>query len=119
IGRAQSLRHALLDAGIAFEDVRIPMTEWPAKRSDPAFAGPYRGLPTLRWGEATIAETMAIASFLARKLGQYDGLADVAIAELEAVVSNAYLEMIRGVAELIWTDAINVGIDLPRAVPRH
>src|SRR5262245_28398228 len=74
VGRAQSLRHALSDAGIVFEDVRIPMTEWPARRDDPTFAGPYRGLPTLRWGDATVAETLAIASFVARRLGQYNGL---------------------------------------------
>jgi glutathione S-transferase len=119
IGRAQSLRHALLDAGIAFEDVRIPMKEWPAKRDDPTFAGPYRGLPTLRWGDATVAETFAIAGFVARRLGQYNGLSDKRIAELEGIVSNAYLEGIRCVAELIWTDSVNSGIELAVSVPRH
>jgi glutathione S-transferase len=119
VGRAQSLRHVLADAGVAFEDVRIEVADWPRRREDPSFAGPYRGLPTLSWNDATIAETLVIATFLARTLGQYDGLSAVAIARLEAIASNAYLEVCRGVAELIWSDVANPGINLSLAAPRQ
>jgi hypothetical protein len=40
-GRAQPLRHALADAEVAFEDVRIDVSDWPRHRGDPTFAGPF------------------------------------------------------------------------------
>jgi glutathione S-transferase len=118
LGRVQPLRHALADADVSFEDVRVPMAQWPQLRTDAAAAGPFRGLPTLRWGDATIAETLPIATFLARRLGQYDGKDDVAIAGLEAISSHCYLEVLMRIGDLIWADRVYPGVDLDRAAPR-
>ena len=118
LGRAQPLRHALADAGVAFEDVRVPMTEWPQLRTDAAAAGWFRGLPTLRWDDVTIAETLPIAGFLSRRLGHHDGRDDAAIAWLEAVSSHAYLEVLLRVGDMLWADLVYPGADLGRAIPR-
>jgi glutathione S-transferase len=119
LGRAQPLRHALADADVPFEDVRVPVAHWPQLRTDAAAAGPFRGLPTLQWGDATIAETLPIATFLGRRLGQYDGLDDVAIARLEAIASHCYLEVQLRIGDLIWADLSYPGVDLGRAAPRQ
>jgi glutathione S-transferase len=119
VGRAQPLRHALADAAVAFDDVRIPLSQWPERREDPGFAGPYRGLPTLSWGPAIVAETLPIASFLARRLGHYDGLDDAAVAGLEAVCSNCYIEVTLRTGELIWAELLYPGFDLASALPLH
>src|SRR5687768_17094986 len=92
LGRAQPLRHALIDAGVAFDDVHVSMSDWSQHKADPAFAGPFGGLPTLSSGGAVVAAALPIASCLGRRLGQYDGLEDAAIARLEAISSNCYLE---------------------------
>jgi glutathione S-transferase len=117
-GRAQPLRHALADADVPFEDVRVPMAEWPRVRTDARAAGPFSGLPTLSWDGKTLAETLPIATFLGRRLGHYDGLDDVAIAELEAVSSHAYLEILMRAGDLLWADRVYPGVDLTRAAPR-
>lgn len=117
VGRAQPLRHALADSGLAFSDLHVPLWEWPATKEDPSLAGPFAGLPALSWGEDVVAETLPIASFLARRLGHYQGLSDVEIARLEAVCSNCYTEVLLRLGELIWADLIYPGGDLARAVP--
>jgi hypothetical protein len=117
LGRAQPLRHALIDAGVAFEDVRVPMAEWSQHKADPTFAGPFGGLPTLGFGGATVAETLPIASFLGRRLGHYDGLEDAAIARIEAISSNCYIEIMLRCGELLWADYIYPGTDIRSAFP--
>lgn len=117
VGRAQPLRHALADAAVAFDDVRVPLAQWPQHKEDPDFAGPYGGLPTLTWGPVTLAETLPIASFLARRLGHYEGLDDAAIAHLEGICSSCYVEVTLRIGELIWADLIYPGADLASSVP--
>lgn len=119
VGRAQSLRHALADAGVAHEDVRIALSDWAKHREDRGFAGPYRGLPALSCDGETIAETLPIASFLARRLGHHEGLSDLAIARLDGICSNAYIELVVRAAELVWADLLHPGIDLSVAFPRR
>src|SRR4051812_30597352 len=94
-GRVQPLRHALVDAAVEFDDIHVAIEDWPQRRSDADVAGPYRSLPTLTWQGALVAETLPIASFLARRLGHYDARDDVAVSQLEGVVSVAYLEIIQ------------------------
>ena len=118
VGRAQALRHALAASGVDFEDVRIPMSDWARVKEDVGLAGPYRGLPTLQCGSTTLAETLPIASFLARKLGQYDGMTDARMAQLEALCSVAYLDVIRPAAEGIWADVLYPGVDQSASYPR-
>ena len=116
-GRAQPLRHVLADAGVPFDDVRVPLAAWPAHQDDPAFGGPYGALPTLTWGAATVAETLPIASFLARRLGHRDGLDDAAVARRDAVCSHAYLEVMLRVADLLYAEFLFPGAEPLRALP--
>ena len=115
-GRVQALRHALVDAGIELDDVRTALEDWPQRRNDVVFGGPYRSLPTLTWEGALIAETLPIASFLARRLGHYDGRDDVAVAQLEGIVSVAYLEIIQPAGDVIYADLMWPGADLARGL---
>ena len=119
VGRAQPLRHALADAAVSFDDLRIPLSQWPQHKEDPDFAGPYGGLPTLSWGTVTVAETLPIASFLARRLGHHEGLDDAAIGRLEGICSNCYIEVTLRIGEIVWADLRYPGGDLARAFRRH
>jgi glutathione S-transferase len=106
-GRAQPIRHALHDAKVAFEDIQLSLAEWPEHRENPAFAGAYLGLPTLTWDDDTVTETLPIASFVAKRLGEYRELTDAEIAYREAVCSNCYIELCLRLGELIWSSAIH------------
>jgi glutathione S-transferase len=117
-GRAQGLRHALLDASVQFEDVRATLATWPPHKEDGAFAGPFGSLPTLTWGADFVTETLPIASYLARRLGHYEGLDAAAIGRLESVTSCAFLDVVLRVGEIYWADALFPGVDLAKAVPR-
>ena len=117
LGRVQALRHALLDAGIAHEDLQIPLEKWPEHKADTAIAGPFGGLPTLSWDEGFISETLPIATFLAKRLGHYEGLSDIQIAFHESIISNCYVEGICRLGELVWSDLIYPGVDLKASLP--
>jgi glutathione S-transferase len=118
-GRAQALRNALSGAGISFEDVRVTLATWPSHREDPGFGGLFAALPTLTWDGGTISETLAIASFVAKRLGHYDALSAVEIAKQEAVVSCAYLDVVRSLAEFLWAPALYPGVDVAALAPRR
>lgn len=111
VGRAQALRHALLDTGLRFDDVQLDLMAWHGGTLERGLGGRYHGLPVLVWNDAVISETLPIASFLARELGEYDGLSSVEIARREAISSNCYLELIIRLGELIWCDAMYPGAD--------
>ena len=115
-GRAQALRHALADSGIHFEDLRLPLADWAAHRIDPAFSGSQRALPTLSWGEAFVAETLPISTFLAKRLGHYQGLDDVAVAGCEAIVSSVYMDLMLRLVEVIRADLLHPGADPVRSL---
>ena len=111
-GRAQPLRNALLHARLPFHDQRVTLEQWTVLRSHGEHAGPYASLPSFTWGADTIAETLAIAGFLSRKLGDYDALSPAQIAQLEAISSNCYLEVLQRAGELIWADLMYPGTEL-------
>jgi glutathione S-transferase len=115
-GRAQALRHALADRHLVFEDMRIPVSEWGQRREDVAFAGPFRALPTLTWGNVTVAETLPIASFIAKRSGHYEGLTDGAIARIEAICSCCYIDVTLRLADLVRADLVYPGADGARAL---
>ena len=117
-GRAQALRNALSTADIPFEDVRVTLATWPPHREDPAFGGWFASLPTLTWNGDTIAETVSIASYVAKRLGHYDGLAAAEIAKHEAVVSCSYLDIVRSLADLLWVPVLYPGADVATSTPR-
>jgi glutathione S-transferase len=79
--RGQALRFALVDGGVAFEDERIPVEELPAFRervaTEPGHGGPFGSLPVLSWRGQEVAQTLAVASFLAAEL-DLDGGSDIA-----------------------------------------
>lgn len=127
LGRAQALRDVLYeaasaDAGIRFSEVRVPLAEWRSHNTDPSFAGPFQSLPTLTWGADTLAEALAIAAFLSRQLGHYDGLSAAQIARLEAIVSCCYVDVTVMVGMAIWGEVLFPGTTVEagaeRIVPR-
>jgi len=100
-GRAQPIRNALVDAGIAFEDQRLAVgPSWRALKEQ-ADGGPFGSLPVLEWGDDRIAQALPIAGYVARRAGQYDGLDAMGIARLEMVASVAYLDVIGEVAMML------------------
>ena len=117
-GRAQALRHALADAGVAFEDRQVTIAEWPAYKGDSAFAGPFGSLPTLAWGPVTVAETLPIATFLARRVGQCDGIDEALIAPREGICSCCYLDVTLRIGDLLWSDVLYPGSDLAKSSQR-
>jgi glutathione S-transferase len=122
IGRAQALRHALTASGHSFEDLRLPLPEWSTRRKDPRFAGVLRALPTLSWDDSLVSETLPIASFLAKRLGHYEGLDDASVALHEAIVSSTYMDVMLRLVEVIRADVHHPGADpacsLVVALPR-
>jgi glutathione S-transferase len=122
LGRAQALRLTLADRQVAFEDVRPTGLDWPRLREDATFGGPFRALPMLSWGDDHVAETLPIASYIAKRSGQYQGLSDAAIARIEAICSCCLMDVTLRVAEMLRADTAYPGSDAPRAfaglVPR-
>ena len=114
-GRAEPIRLALADAGVAFDDVRVASEHWLTKRVDAAFSGPFRALPTLTWDDAFICETLPLATFVANKLGHHGGLDDIAIARAEAICSSAYLDILVRCGESIYSDMMYPGADVARS----
>jgi glutathione S-transferase len=113
-GRAQPLRHALAAGGVAFEDVRMSLAEWPSHKGDTTFAGSYGALPTLTWDGLLVAEALPIASFVARRLGHYRDLGDDAITRFEGVCSACYVDVMVRAGELLYADLLYPGADLTR-----
>src|SRR5579864_8894928 len=108
LGRAQPIRNALIDAGIAFEDRRVAISPSWRTLKEQAVGGPFGSLPVLEWGDDCVAQALPIAGYVARRLGQYDGLDAMGIARLEMVTSAAYLDIIAELAMMLW---------VPTAVP--
>jgi glutathione S-transferase len=115
VGRAQAIRHSLMDAGVDFEDLRV-RSDWLRHQGDPAFSGSYRALPTLSWGELLVSETLPIASFMARRLGQYAGLDEKSITRHEAFCSSAFLDVVLRLAGIIRADQTYPGADAGQAL---
>jgi glutathione S-transferase len=116
LGRTQALRHALTASGRVFEDLRLPLPEWSTRRTDPRFAGVLRALPTLSWDDSLVSETLPIASFLAKRLGHYEGLDDASVALREAIVSSTYTDIMLRLIEVIRADAHHPGADPARSL---
>jgi len=102
LGRAQPIRNALVDAGVAFEDQRITVSDSWRTLKEQAEGGPFGSLPVLEWGDDHVAQALPIAGYVARRLGQYEGLDAIGIARLEMVASAAYLDVIVELAMMIW-----------------
>jgi glutathione S-transferase len=102
LGRAQPIRNALVDAGIAFEDQRVAISQSWRTLKEQAEGGPFGSLPVLEWKDDCVAQALPIAGYVARRLGQYDGLDAMGIARLEMVASAAYLDVIGELVTMLW-----------------
>lgn len=122
-GRAQAIREFLSDAGIPFQDERVPLSGgalgWPSVRERPELAGPFKALPVLHWGDAQIAETLVIASFLARHVPPSRGLDELALSRLDMICSAAFFDVFYPVAEIIWSSTAFPGCEPETAVRIH
>jgi glutathione S-transferase len=105
LGRAQPIRNALVDVGVAFEDQRITIDpSWRALKEQ-AEGGPFGSLPVLEWADDCVAQAIPIAGYVGRRLGQYEGLDAMGIARLEMITSAAYLDIIVELAMMLWVPA--------------
>jgi glutathione S-transferase len=102
-GRAQPLRYLLADAGVEFQDLLVRWDpSWFEAKEDPAVGGPFGVLPLLQWDDLVLGETLAIAGYLARRLGHYRGRSDEQIARLEMVAASAFLNVLTPAGELLF-----------------
>ncbi len=66
VSRGEECRLALHLAGVAFDDERLPFSDWPARKA----RTPYGGLPTLELpGGVVLAHSNAILTFIGRRWG--------------------------------------------------
>jgi len=65
MGRAETARLILAQAGVTYEDKRIEKEEWPALKA----SLPMGQLPVLEVDGKTIGQSMAIARYCARRFG--------------------------------------------------
>ena len=104
--RGQAIRFALADAGQDFEDVRGPLPEVDAFRAQahrPEVGGPFASLPVLEWDDVEVAQTLAIAGYLERRLGRAKAV-DEELARLDMVTNAAHLDMQVPYSALLWMD---------------
>lgn len=107
--RGQALRFTLSDAGVLFDEVRLPIAEladFRKKASDSAVGGPFASLPILDWDEFRIAQTLAIGSYLADVL--YKPGPDASPEErafLDMIMNAAHLDMQAPYSQLLWLPA--------------
>jgi glutathione S-transferase len=92
-GRGQALRDALTDAEVHFVDERIEIGPGWRTMKEQAEGGPFGSLPVLEWAGDCVGQTLPIAGYISRRLGQYDGLDTACVARLEMVASTAYLDV--------------------------
>jgi len=98
-GRAQALRYALIDAGVAFKDDKIALSQiisgnWFNTKTNPAVAGVFGRLPVLEWNGFQVSQNEAIARYLYHKL-EHGPADDIAKETLSAsITSLAHQDMI-------------------------
>jgi hypothetical protein len=96
------LRYTLVDSALAFEDEHFLLDQrWPAHKATPETTGPFGMLPVLAWNQHRVGQTLAIASYLGRRLGHYESRSPEEIAELEGVTSAAYTDFTNILPELL------------------
>ena len=115
-GRAQPFRYLFAARGIAFTDELVPLSTgadavWPALKEDRSRAGPFHKLPVLHYGERTIAETLVIAAFLHRALGDHSQLSEDDNLRHAMLVSSLSVDVATPIAMLLWAEALYPGAD--------
>ncbi|KAH9508175.1 Glutathione S-transferase 3 [Bulinus truncatus] len=89
-GRAEISRLVLTAAGQTFQDIRLTRDEWTSKKQD----SPFGQLPVLEIDGRKYAQSLAIATYLAREFGLYgqtneDGLAIDQVVQLSVDFSSS------------------------------
>jgi glutathione S-transferase len=116
-GRAQFIRAWLTARGIDFQDERVPLDEgfasWQAMRDDRARVGPFRRLPVLHYGDELVPETIVIAGFLHRELGDAAALDARDNRRHDALLSICNSDLLVPIGMLLWAEMLMTGIDLP------
>ena len=85
-GRGEPARLLLAYGGIKFEDCRLtPAFQDPAEWQKLKPSTPYRSLPLLDWDGTCIAQSMAVARFIARKVG-LAGRNDLEAAQIDEII---------------------------------
>lgn len=102
-GRAQPLRYALHDAGVTYDDELVPFdASWVECKQDPSFSGPFASLPVLVWGDVVLAQTPAIAYFLARTLELGGDGSDLAMARALALCTFGLEDFAAPIFGVLW-----------------
>uniref|UniRef100_A0A915C0I1 Glutathione S-transferase 1 n=1 Tax=Parascaris univalens TaxID=6257 RepID=A0A915C0I1_PARUN len=78
MGRAEIIRLVFAQAGVEFEDIRIEKSDWPALKEKM----PFGQLPVLQEDDRMLAQSTAIATYLAKKFG-LDGADDWEAAKIQ------------------------------------
>ncbi len=102
-GRAQGLRYLLVDAGVEFTDDRVPFDDtWSRRKHELEFGGPFGALPVLRWGETIVAQTEAVALFLARALELAGDGGDYELSMTVALSAFAHQDLLQPALGVLW-----------------
>jgi glutathione S-transferase len=121
-GRAQFLRYYLRARGVPFTDERVPLSAdfsaWAAMRDDRSRAGPFHKLPVLVFDGRLVAETLPIAAFLHRTLGDEANLSADDRVQHEMLLSSLYTDITTQIGTLLWAEVLFPGADL-RAVTKR
>jgi len=107
--RGQALRFALVDSRVDFKDDRVPITQLAAFRRrarQREVGGPFGALPVLDWHGHVVSQTLAIASYLAAKLGYERAVrTPEQRAFFEMISSAAHLDMQVPYSQFLWLPA--------------
>lgn len=104
--RGQALRFALADLDVDFEDERVPtsaLADFKRAVERGEDGGPFGTLPVLRWGDVTVAQTLAVAGYLAVHLGLAEASATPERrAHLDMITSAAHLDLQVPYSFVLW-----------------
>ena len=108
-GRGQFIRAFLLVRGIDFVDERIRLDNfenWYAIRDDRSRTGPLKKLPVLEHKGRLIPETLVIAAYLHRELGDRELFDDELNLRHDVLASTCYVDLMMPLGTLIWASLL-------------
>ena len=108
-GRAQFIRAFLLVRGVDFVDERIKLDNfdnWYAIRDDRTRTGPMQKLPVLEHKGRLIPETLVIAAYLHREIGDREQLDEDLNLRHDVLASTSYVDLMMPLGTLIWASLL-------------
>ncbi len=103
--RGQALRFAMAGSSHTFQDVRLPIVELDTFRKNAHIAGvggPFAALPVLEIGGHSLAQTLAIATFLDREMLDGSTRPSDYQAWLDMILNAAHLDMQAPYSNIMW-----------------